>query len=164
MGRRGTMRSIAAAARAAERDAKRRHKQNQKMQMIADSTSAVEDWENYVDNLVSIHTDMADMIDWHVRGTRYRIGMDTVDGLLHAGEPGVQLTWMDAKVGDWVVTPRIGKPVEINALWYNALMIMADFAERLGQLTPLPPDEIAANHDRYSNRYGTDAASEGLTR
>ncbi|SFQ25840.1 hypothetical protein SAMN05216176_102159 [Nitratireductor indicus] len=65
MGWRGTMRSIAAAARAAERDAQRRHKQNQKMQMIADSTSAVEDWENYVDNLVSIHTDMADMIDWH---------------------------------------------------------------------------------------------------
>ncbi|WP_113156182.1 hypothetical protein [Nitratireductor sp. OM-1] len=59
------MRSIAAAARAAERDAQRRHKQNQKEQMIADSTSAVEDWENYIDNLVSIHTDMADMIDWH---------------------------------------------------------------------------------------------------
>lgn len=59
------MRSIAAAARAAERDAQRRHKQNQKMQMIVDSTSAVEDWENYVDNLVSIHTNMADMIDWH---------------------------------------------------------------------------------------------------
>lgn len=65
MGWRGTMRSIAAAARVAERNAQRRHKQNQKMQMIADSTSAVEDWENYVDNLVSIHTDMADMIDWH---------------------------------------------------------------------------------------------------
>ena len=44
----------------------------------------------------------------------------------------MQLTWMDAKVGDWVVTPRIGKPVEINALWYNALVAMADMAERLG--------------------------------
>ena len=76
---------------------------------------------------------LADMIDWHVRGTRYRIGMDPADGLIHAGEPGVQLTWMDAKVGDWVVTPRIGKPVEINALWYNALSIMADFAGRLGR-------------------------------
>lgn len=65
MGWRGTMRSIAAATRAAERDAQRRHKQNQKAQMIADSTSAVEDWESYVDDLVSIHTDMVDMIDWH---------------------------------------------------------------------------------------------------
>ena len=83
--------------------------------------------------LTEVFPVLADMIDWHVRGTRYRIGMDATDGLLHAGEPGVQLTWMDAKVGDWVVTPRIGKPVEINALWYNALNIMADFAERLGQ-------------------------------
>ena len=62
------------------------------------------------------------------RGTRYGIRVDPQDGLLSAGEPGVQLTWMDAKLGDWVVTPRIGKPVEINALWYNALCIMADFA------------------------------------
>jgi predicted glycogen debranching enzyme len=64
------------------------------------------------------------IVDWHIRGTRYGIGMDPNDGLLRAGEPGVQLTWMDAKVGDWVVTPRIGKPVEINALWYNALRII----------------------------------------
>ena len=54
--------------------------------------------------------------------------MDASDGLLYAGEPGVQLTWMDAKVGDWVVTPRIGKPVEINALWFNALETMASLA------------------------------------
>jgi predicted glycogen debranching enzyme len=74
---------------------------------------------------------MTDIIDWHQRGTRYQIHADPQDGLLYAGEPGVQLTWMDAKVDDWVVTPRIGKPVEINALWYNALMIMAGFAERL---------------------------------
>lgn len=59
---------------------------------------------------------LQDIIDWHVRGTRYRIKMDPEDGLLYAGEAGVQLTWMDAKAGDWVVTPRIGKPVEINAL------------------------------------------------
>lgn len=61
-------------------------------------------------------------------GTRHGIGMDTGDGLLRAGEAGVQLTWMDAKVGDHVVTPRIGKPVEINALWFNALQTMAEFA------------------------------------
>ena len=67
------------------------------------------------------------IIDAHIRGTRYGIRVDD-DGLLHAGEPGVQLTWMDAKIGDWVVTPRIGKPVEINALWYRALVAMESFA------------------------------------
>jgi predicted glycogen debranching enzyme len=69
-----------------------------------------------------------DIITWHLRGTRYGIRVDERDGLLHSGEPGVQLTWMDAKVGDWVVTPRTGKCVEINALWFNALMIMRDMA------------------------------------
>ncbi len=64
---------------------------------------------------------LRDIVAWHVRGTAYGIGMDPADGLLRAGVPGLQLTWMDAKVGDWIVTPRIGKPVEINALWYNAL-------------------------------------------
>jgi predicted glycogen debranching enzyme len=58
--------------------------------------------------------------------------VDSTDGLLFAGQPGVQLTWMDAKVGDWVVTPRIGKPVEINALWHNALHIIAGLARRAG--------------------------------
>ena len=74
---------------------------------------------------------LAGIVDWHLRGTRYRIKVDHTDGLLFAGEPGVQLTWMDAKVGDWVVTPRIGKPVEINALWYNALSTMVRFARQL---------------------------------
>ncbi|HVF47318.1 MAG TPA: amylo-alpha-1,6-glucosidase [Pyrinomonadaceae bacterium] len=77
----------------------------------------------------TLYEKLVDIIDWHVRGTRYQIHVDT-DGLLFAGEPGVQLTWMDAKVGDWVVTPRIGKPVEIQALWYNALCIMTHLAER----------------------------------
>ena len=71
---------------------------------------------------------MAQMISAHLAGTRYQIHVDESDGLLYAGEPGVQLTWMDAKVGDWVVTPRIGKPVEINALWFNALQTMATLA------------------------------------
>jgi predicted glycogen debranching enzyme len=65
-------------------------------------------------------------------GTRYGIQMDPSDGLVSAGEPGVQLTWMDAKVGDLVVTPRMGKPVEVNALWYNALRSVAFFAQRAG--------------------------------
>jgi predicted glycogen debranching enzyme len=71
------------------------------------------------------------MIDAHVEGTRYNIHVDPVDGLLFAGVPGVQLTWMDAKIGDWVVTPRTGKPVEVNALWINALETMAQFARLL---------------------------------
>jgi len=87
---------------------------------------------------------LTDIIAWHVRGTRYGIKVDD-DGLLAAGEPGVQLTWMDAKVGDWVVTPRHGKPVEIQALWYNALRIMEDLAQTCG--------DTAAQQ-----RYGTMAA------
>ncbi len=77
---------------------------------------------------------LIEIIDWHVRGTRYKIRVDT-DGLLYAGETGVQLTWMDAKIGDWVVTPRTGKPVEIQALWYNALRILTDLAAKFGDKT-----------------------------
>jgi predicted glycogen debranching enzyme len=77
----------------------------------------------------SLFPAMKASIEWHVRGTRYGIHADS-DGLLACGAPGVQLTWMDAKVGDWVVTPREGKPVEIQALWYNALRIMQSLSER----------------------------------
>jgi predicted glycogen debranching enzyme len=80
------------------------------------------------ETLAKLFPVMAQMIDAHVAGTRYQIHVDQIDGLLYAGEPGLQLTWMDAKVGDWVVTPRIGKPVEINALWFNALDTMAGLA------------------------------------
>jgi predicted glycogen debranching enzyme len=71
------------------------------------------------------------VIHSHAEGTRYGIAVDPADGLLHAGEPGTQLTWMDAKHGDQVFTPRIGKPVEINALWLNALHVAARLASRL---------------------------------
>jgi predicted glycogen debranching enzyme len=71
---------------------------------------------------------LAEIIDWHRRGTRYGIRVDAADGLLASGTDGVQLTWMDARVGDWVVTPRTGKCVEINALWYNALRVMEGLA------------------------------------
>jgi predicted glycogen debranching enzyme len=64
------------------------------------------------------------VIDHHLRGTLFGIGVDPADGLLRQGAEGYQLTWMDAKVSDWVVTPRRGKAVEINALWYNALRLM----------------------------------------
>jgi predicted glycogen debranching enzyme len=92
---------------------------------------------------------LSDIIDWHCRGTRYNIHLDAADGLLYAGEPSVQLTWMDAKVGDWVVTPRIGKPVEINALWYNALRMIAKFARRLGK----PYREYDAMAERVLARF-----------
>ena len=78
-----------------------------------------------------LYEKLADIVAWHMRGTRFNIHVDT-DGLLFAGENGHQLTWMDAKIGDLVITPRIGKPVEIQALWYNTLRTMADFAERFG--------------------------------
>ncbi|MGQ0737874.1 MAG: amylo-alpha-1,6-glucosidase, partial [Bacteroidota bacterium] len=68
---------------------------------------------------------LKDIIDWHFKGTRYNIHADE-DGLLYAGEAGQQLTWMDARIGTWVVTPRMGKPVEIQALWYNGLKIFAE--------------------------------------
>jgi predicted glycogen debranching enzyme len=87
---------------------------------------------------------LLDIIDWHERGTRYGIHTDS-DGLLAAGEPGVQLTWMDAKIGDWVVTPRRGKPVEIQALWYNALRIMEELSALFG---------YAAEAHRYASLAG----------
>jgi 4-alpha-glucanotransferase len=99
----------------------------------------VEAWRAYVDAtgddaaLGRAFPVLASIIDGYTRGTRYGIAVDPADGLVRAGEPGVQLTWMDAKVGDWVVTPRIGKPVEINALWYNALVAMAALAVRIGE-------------------------------
>jgi predicted glycogen debranching enzyme len=67
---------------------------------------------------------LKDVVEHHLRGTRFGIGVDPADGLLKEGQEGYQLTWMDAKMGDWVVTPRRGKAVEINALWYNALRLM----------------------------------------
>jgi predicted glycogen debranching enzyme len=75
---------------------------------------------------------LRDIIDHHQRGTRFGIHVDPGDGLLIQGAPGYQLTWMDAKAGDWVVTPRRGKAVEINALWYNALRLMTEWLSRTG--------------------------------
>jgi predicted glycogen debranching enzyme len=81
--------------------------------------------------LAEIYPTLTDIVDWYERGTRFSIHVDAADGLLWAGEEGVQLTWMDAKVGDHVITPRIGKPVEINALWHFALSRMARWASDL---------------------------------
>ena len=84
------------------------------------------------------------ILAWHRDGTRYGIRQDPADGLLRSGEPGVQLTWMDARLGDWVVTPREGKAIEINALWYNALRAAAAFARRLGR----PAGDFARDAER----------------
>jgi predicted glycogen debranching enzyme len=79
-----------------------------------------------------VYPAVREIISWHLRGTHHGIRVDPVDGLLVAGEAGTQLTWMDAKVGDWVVTPRHGKPVEVNALWYNALRLAMRWAAEIG--------------------------------
>jgi predicted glycogen debranching enzyme len=87
---------------------------------------------------------LRDILEHHIRGTRFGIGADPSDGLLRQGAEGYQLTWMDAKVDDWVVTPRRGKAVEINALWYNALRLMERWADRLeGPQAARPLAELA---------------------
>jgi predicted glycogen debranching enzyme len=83
--------------------------------------------------LLQLFPVLAEMIDAHVKGTRYNIKVDPADGLLFGGATGVQLTWMDARVGDWVVTPRAGKAIEVNALWINALETMAEFSRLLAR-------------------------------
>jgi predicted glycogen debranching enzyme len=85
--------------------------------------------------LIEIYPRLKEVIDWHMRGTRFGIGVDAEDGLLRAGEispegQATQLTWMDARLGNEAITPRIGKPVEINALWITALDCMAEWAPR----------------------------------
>lgn len=88
----------------------------------------------------------------YTQGTRFGIGVDPVDGLVHAGVPGVQLTWMDAKVGDRVITPRIGKAVEINALWFAALKTTAHFAEHCNA-DPHPYEDAAARVSQSFDRF-----------
>jgi 4-alpha-glucanotransferase len=123
----------------------------------------VEAWRAYVETtgdeaaLREAFPLLASIIDAHVEGTRYHIGVDTADGLLRAGEPGVQLTWMDAKVGDWVVTPRIGKPVEINALWFNALTAFAGMAAGL----KLPAERYQQLADRVRASFGRFVLPDG---
>ncbi len=98
------------------------------------------------DTLVLMLPALRDIVQRHVRGTRFGIGVDERDGLLREGAEGYQLTWMDAKVGDWVVTPRRGKAVEINALWYNALRLLARWLSELGD--PGEAQEIARRAER----------------
>jgi predicted glycogen debranching enzyme len=85
------------------------------------------------DTLMVLYPALKQIIEHHLKGTGFGIGMDPLDGLLKAGAPGYALTWMDAKVEDWVVTPRRGKPVEIQGLWYNAIRLMGQWADNLGE-------------------------------
>lgn len=93
---------------------------------------------------------MCDIIQHHVAGTRFGIGVDSNDGLLRQGKEGYQLTWMDAKVGDWVVTPRRGKAVEINALWYNALCLLMEWLSDEGKNDQLAELQKHAERARSS--------------
>ncbi|WP_395744815.1 amylo-alpha-1,6-glucosidase [Prosthecobacter sp.] len=96
---------------------------------------------------------LVDIIDHHLRGTRFGIGVDNADGLLRQGAEGYQLTWMDAKVDGWVVTPRRGKAVEINALWYNALCLLAEWLRtEKNQETAAPYEEHARRARESFNR------------
>jgi len=103
-----------------------------------------------LDLLRELYSVLQEIVRWHLQGTRYGIYVDQADGLLYSGEDGVQLTWMDAKVGDWVVTPRSGKAVEINALWYNALRVMADLA----RLVDEPADRYEVLADKVQASFG----------
>jgi predicted glycogen debranching enzyme len=89
---------------------------------------------------------LRDIVSKHLEGTRFGIGVDLSDGLLKQGAQGYQLTWMDAKVGDWVVTPRRGKAVEINALWYNALCLLENWVRQTGD--EKGADELAGHAAR----------------
>jgi glycogen debranching enzyme len=82
------------------------------------------EWTHDRESLLALLPRLLEIAQHHIAGTRFGIGVDPSDGLLRQGAQGYQLTWMDAKVGDWVVTPRRGKAVEINALWYNALRLL----------------------------------------
>ena len=93
---------------------------------------------------------LIDIVEQHLRGTKFNIRVDPIDGLLTQGEEGYQLTWMDAKIDDWVVTPRRGKPVEINALWYNALQLLADWLRRTGNAPTAQRYEEHAQHAHAS--------------
>jgi predicted glycogen debranching enzyme len=87
-------------------------------------------WTGDQQTLEQLLPTLCEIVEHHRRGTLFGIGVDPSDGLLRQGATGYQLTWMDAKVGDWVVTPRRGKAVEINALWYNALCLLAKWLDR----------------------------------
>jgi predicted glycogen debranching enzyme len=115
------------------------------------------EWTGDMELVRGLQPVLESICEHYVRGTHYGIGVDPNDGLVRAGAQGYQLTWMDAKAGDWVVTPRRGKPVEIQALWYNALSLMSEWRRELG----LDPRDYALRaartRDSFNARFWTDA-------
>jgi glycogen debranching enzyme len=138
-----------------------RSSRREEAQFKSRSNGAMERWSNHAGHHTSTipslhHSDEEKLLaacdailEGYAKGTRFNIKLDS-DGLIACGEPGVQLTWMDAKVGDWVVTPRIGKPVEIQALWLNAL----SFASKTN---PKWSDHFARGLESFRRRFWNDA-------
>jgi predicted glycogen debranching enzyme len=116
------------------------------------------DWKLLTTELLPI---FESILETHISGTKYGIKVDEKDSLLAAGGPGLQLTWMDAKVGDWVVTPRTGKPVEIQALWYNALRVTAEVATKATKDKTKWSDLAAKVHQSFATRF-IDPATDAL--
>jgi predicted glycogen debranching enzyme len=119
---------------------------------------ALKRYVEYTDDqatLRQLRPKLQDVVEHHLRGTRFGIHVDPADGLLSQGAEGYQLTWMDAKVGDWVVTPRRGKAVEINALWYNALRILEQWVrEEEGEKAAAPYAQHADKcRDSFNRRF-----------
>jgi len=113
------------------------------LERFAESTGS---W-SLIEQLLPI---LRDIVEAHLAGTRFGIGVDPADGLLRQGADGYQLTWMDAKVDGWVVTPRRGKAVEINALWYNTLSLLSRWEHDLGEETRARKYGDAASRARES--------------
>ncbi len=136
--------------------------QNEGVYHTADATlwffHAVDRYQEATNDLATLEVilpTLREIVKKHIEGTRFGIGVDPTDGLLRQGEEGYQLTWMDAKVDGWVVTPRRGKAVEINALWYNALKLMETWLENSGD--PAGSHEMAARakqtRDSFNQRF-----------
>jgi predicted glycogen debranching enzyme len=106
-----------------------------------------------IETLRALLPTFIDIARHHIEGTRFGIGIDDGDGLLRQGQQGYQLTWMDAKVDDWVVTPRRGKAVEINALWYNALRLLQRWLDDLGRPDGAGDIEPAMQADRVRRAF-----------
>ena len=133
---RGRRRSRRACCRTASPTTARRPSSTPSMPRSGTSSPCTNSWRRRgcsATETKALQTAVDAILAGYAAGTRYGIGCDA-DGLLRAGEAGVQLTWMDAKVGDWVVTPRIGKPVEVQALWLNALWVGSQRSERWADL------------------------------
>jgi len=109
--------------------------------------------------LLQLYPILTDVIEHHLRGTRFNIHVDPADGLLAAAAEGYQLTWMDAKVDGWVVTPRRGKPVEVQALWYNALRLMAAWGEHLGGAPNSYAEHANRAREAFNERFWNPAAN-----